>query len=375
MLPAVMLMDFSHPFWTVVAVVLGACVGSFLNVVIYRVPRGMSVNQPRRSFCPACGGPIAWWHNLPVLSWLALRGRCARCAAPIAWRYVAVEVLTACLFGWVWVAFPPQAVPVLLVVVSLLVAVSFIDAEHLIIPTGMTWAGTTAGIAGALAWPQLNALGSPLAAGGWQAALGRSALGWALGFFGLWLVVLLGKALFGRKVTEFGEPTGWELREGAGEDDELQFIIGGEEHLWGDLFFRKSDRLILEGGATSVDGQPAEPGTLTIHPESIELAGRSIRIEKLKSLSGTATRVVIPREAMGMGDIHLLGMIGAVFGWPAVVFALFGGCVLALLAALVGRVGLGVHLPFGPFLALGAGGWALGGWQVWNWYLGLLRLG
>jgi leader peptidase (prepilin peptidase)/N-methyltransferase len=65
-------------------------------------------------------------------------------------------------------------------------------------------------------------------------------------------------------------------------------------------------------------------------------------------------------------------MLGALFGWPAVAFALFAGCVFAIIAALVGRVGLGVHLPFGPFLALGGAGWAFGGWRLWQWYLEVL---
>jgi leader peptidase (prepilin peptidase)/N-methyltransferase len=186
--------------------------------------------------------------------------------------------------------------------------------------------------------------------------------------FGLWAVVLGGKALFGRKVSKFPEPVGWELREG-GDTEELKFVIAGEEHLWGDLFFRKGDQLILEGGKTQVDGRAPVPGTLVIRATSIELDGQVRAIEELKSLAGTTSRVVIPREAMGMGDIYLLGMVGALFGWPAVLFALFGGCVLALVVALIGRIGLGVHLPFGPFLALGAGIWAFGGWRLWEWYV------
>lgn len=82
--------------------ILGAVVGSFLNVVIYRLPRGLSVSQPRRSFCPHCGNGIAAGDNIPVLSWLALGGRCRNCRAPISIVYPVIELLTALVFVMVW---------------------------------------------------------------------------------------------------------------------------------------------------------------------------------------------------------------------------------------------------------------------------------
>src|SRR5207248_2312146 len=78
--------------------VLGATIGSFLNVCIYRLPRDLSVHRPRRSFCPNCKKPILWHQNLPLISWLLLRGRCANCGSKIAFRYFAVESLTGLLF-------------------------------------------------------------------------------------------------------------------------------------------------------------------------------------------------------------------------------------------------------------------------------------
>lgn len=83
---------------SVVSALLGACIGSFLNVVIYRLPRGLSVNRPRRSFCPHCGCTIAGYDNIPVLSYLLLRGRCRRCHSPISAQYPLIELVTSLLF-------------------------------------------------------------------------------------------------------------------------------------------------------------------------------------------------------------------------------------------------------------------------------------
>ena len=76
---------------------LGACIASFLNVVIWRVPRGESIVSPP-SHCPKCNAPIKWWQNIPILSWLALRGKCANCRAAISPRYIGVELLGGVLF-------------------------------------------------------------------------------------------------------------------------------------------------------------------------------------------------------------------------------------------------------------------------------------
>ena len=85
----------------------GLCLGSFLNVCIYRLPRGLSVVSPR-SACPNCHAPIAAYDNVPVVSWLLLRAKCRHCQAPISGRYAAVELLTALLFLGVFLLFGPS---------------------------------------------------------------------------------------------------------------------------------------------------------------------------------------------------------------------------------------------------------------------------
>lgn len=126
--------------------VLGLLVGSFLNVVIHRLPRRESVVRPR-SRCPRCGKVLAARDNLPVLSWLALGGRCRSCREPIAWRYPVIELLTAGAFAAVGARFGPDVVaPAFLSLTAVLIAVSAIDIEHFIVPNRALLAGTALGV-------------------------------------------------------------------------------------------------------------------------------------------------------------------------------------------------------------------------------------
>ncbi len=132
--------------WLVFAALLGAIVGSFLNVVAYRVPRALSVVTPR-SRCPWCGGDIAAHDNLPIVGYLLLRGRCRRCGGPIGWRYPAVEAGMAALFAVIVLRFGirPQAL-VAALFVSLLAALALIDVDHLVLPDGITFPGMAAAV-------------------------------------------------------------------------------------------------------------------------------------------------------------------------------------------------------------------------------------
>lgn len=375
-----------HWTWLIAAFLIGSCIGSFLNVVIYRIPLGLSVSDPKRSFCPKCNAAIPMRRNLPILSWLLLRGKCADCHQPISPRYLIVEFLTGLLFTAIWAtaihSLGPQptslahlAILPLWCMAAIFVATTFIDAEHQIIPIELTITGTIAGLIAGTLWPWLpNMIAWPVETTSHLSGLTHAFLGGIIGFFGLWSVVLLGKLAFGRMKWEFENPVAWHLEEPKSDQDPIYFHMDDRREAWWDLFFRPSDQLIIETQSLRVDGEDQPPGKLIIRERQITLPnGENIDVESLRSLDGTATHATVPREAMGMGDVHLMGMIGAFFGGFAVIFTLFAASLYAIVAAVLGRIGFGVRLPFGPFLILGALTWLFGGWKLAECYLNLIR--
>ena len=133
-------------FWSVVFFVFGTVVGSFLNVCIHRMPLDLSLAKPG-SQCPKCDFSIPWRLNIPIVSWLWLRGKCRQCAASISPRYLGVELLTGLAFLASWLAFGAQTTPGVLLAVTWgfvlagLIAATFIDFEHFIIPDEITRGG------------------------------------------------------------------------------------------------------------------------------------------------------------------------------------------------------------------------------------------
>lgn len=241
---------------------VGAMVGSFLNVVIYRVPVRRSIVFPG-SRCGSCESPIRWFDNMPVLSWLVLGGRCRRCGVGISVRYACVEALTSVAFVAVLLRFgvAPHT-PVYAAFTAAMIAVSFIDADHRIIPDSISKGGIVAGLLVALVLPAVPGSLLPVSAA-------SAFAGAVLGYVSLLLVAIIGK-----------------------------------------LVFRQ--------------------------------------------------------EAMGLGDVKLLAMIGAFLGplsflvvW---IVAPTGGALFGVLSSLRrGRRIRGSTMPFGPFLAMGAVGYLLGG--------------
>lgn len=192
---------------------LGLCIGSFLNVVIHRLPRmlergwklesaellGVKVDEPElitlstpRSRCPSCGHRIAWYENIPVLSWLWLRGRCSACKTRISARYPFVELLTGALFALVAWRFGPTPTALLWCgFVAVLVALAGIDWDTTFLPDNLTlpllWAGLVA------------------AALGWTIPLGDAVWGAVAGYLSLWSVYWVFKLATGKEGMGFGD--------------------------------------------------------------------------------------------------------------------------------------------------------------------------
>lgn len=180
-----------EPLAAIWLALMGLCIGSFLNVVIARLPREESLVRPR-SRCPRCGHSLPWYENIPLFSWLFLRGRCSACKAPISARYPLVELLTALLFlaclarfGWTW------ALVLALLLVTYLVPLTFIDLEHWLLPFSLTIPGIALGLL----------LSAPLG----LERLRDAALGAAAGFVAFWGLEWLGGRIFRKEALGGGD--------------------------------------------------------------------------------------------------------------------------------------------------------------------------
>jgi leader peptidase (prepilin peptidase)/N-methyltransferase len=168
--------------WAVVAGIFGAVLGSFLNVCVHRWPLDQSVISPR-SRCPGCGAAIAGYDNIPILSWLVLRGRCRRCAAPISVQYPLVEIAVAAIWAgsFFWLGPRVEALRIA-VFLTILLGIALTDARHYLIPDEFSLGGLGVGLAFA-AIPG----GFPMM---------RAVLGAAAGFALLWVIGFLGEKAF-----------------------------------------------------------------------------------------------------------------------------------------------------------------------------------
>ena len=129
-----------------IATFFGLLIGSFLNVCIYRVPLKLSVTEPARSFCPVCGTQLSWYENIPVFSWLFLKGKCKHCGAKISGQYPLVEILSAAFAAGSFLTFHDLLTATLVYALSAtLIVITFIDLEHKIIPNAISYPGMIIG--------------------------------------------------------------------------------------------------------------------------------------------------------------------------------------------------------------------------------------
>lgn len=188
-----------YTIFFVVSGVVGAMLGSFLNVCVYRMPKGLSVVRPG-SACPKCSTPIKWYDNIPVLSWLALGAKCRTCKNPIHWQYPLVELITCLLFLAVYWKFGMTlASPIYMVLAAALVLVTFIDLADWTIPNEVTFPGIPLGIVCSLVamlYPESGLLlDDPL----------MSFLGLIIGGGSLWLLDIFSGLVFKKRGMGFGD--------------------------------------------------------------------------------------------------------------------------------------------------------------------------
>ncbi len=267
---------------------VGLIIGSFLNVCIVRLPRGGSIVTPP-SQCPRCQSGIKFYDNIPIISFLLLRGKCRNCGEPISWQYPLVELMNALFYVWIAHEFRLGGEAVLLMAFcSSLIVITFIDLDHLIIPDSITLPG-----------------------------------------------MLVGLSLAPFFMSPLGDPLPFHLD---------NFLPHAGPYLTG--FLNSLIGLVLGGGPLLAIGWIWE---------------------KLRHV-----------EAMGGGDVKLMGMAGSFLGWKGALLTIMlgalAGSVVGVLLIVLKRHTMGKYIPFGPFLAVGAVASAFYGPDIISWYLGLIRV-
>jgi leader peptidase (prepilin peptidase)/N-methyltransferase len=190
-------------FFRFLAFMLGAVVGSFLNVCIYRIPVGRSVITPG-SRC-ACGRPIAWFDNIPIFSWAILRGRSRCCGRRFGIRYPAIELLTALLFLASWWLLPPTIAVVGMLLSSILICATFIDLDHMIIPDRFTIGAAVVGVIVSLLIPTLHVTPSGFHAVDVMRSGLASILGLLIGSGIILWIALLAEVILRKEAMGFGD--------------------------------------------------------------------------------------------------------------------------------------------------------------------------
>lgn len=341
-------------FWSVVFFALGCIVGSFLNVCIYRMPLELSVVSPP-SHCPHCKYSIPFYLNIPLITWLALRGRCKHCGAPISPRYFAVELLTGVAFLGCWLAYGHHA-PWLAVVYSIflagLIVATFIDFEHFIIPDEITLGGAATGFVLSFFLPQLHDARSV------GEGMVRGLIGILAGAGIVYAVLRMGKLLFGRQKLKLDGETKIVFTEAA-------LCLPDQEIPYEEIFYRKSDTIVLEARTVELIDRGYQDVKVRLSPDRLRIGNEEIDPETVPNMDVICSEIVLPREAMGLGDVKFMAAIGAFIGWQGAVFSLMAssliGSVVGVMLILLRKREWSSRMPYGPYIALAAVIWIFGG--------------
>jgi leader peptidase (prepilin peptidase) / N-methyltransferase len=350
-------------FWSVVFFVFGSIVGSFLNVVIHRLPIEESIIHPP-SHCPNCRYAIPWYLNIPLVTWMYLRGKCRNCQAPISIRYFLVELLTATLFLFAWIAYG-NVHPLLPLIysgfIALLIAATFIDFEHFIIPDEITLGGAAAGFVLSMFVPALHQASS--LAGGMRESLVGIGFGAGLVYF----VLRAGKLIFGRQKVVL--PADARIQFG-----EHAVHLPDKDIPYEDIFYRESDAIKLEARVVELVDRCYRDVPVRLSPHKLRIGDEELEPERVLHMEVVSSQIVLPREAMGLGDVKFMAGIGAFLGWKAVVFCLM---ISSMLGAMVGvalivmrKQAWSSRLPYGPYIAAAALLWIFGGRELVSWWMG-----
>lgn len=355
-------------WWQIMLLALvGACIGSFLNVVLYRIPHGMSVNKPRRSFCPTCHSLIPWYLNLPIISWIMLRGKSVCCHKPISPRYIIMELACCLMFGGIAFYFDYESFIAQLLIAlwaSGMLVILVMDWEYMIVHLGVALATTGCGLAASVFAPML--VGSTTLQA-WEGLL-WGCIGILTGYVIFRVVAMIGKLALGRHHYRFSEPKRWELHQ-VGENLDIELVVDGHSLRWTLIFADRRGFLILENA--QVDQMPKSACTVQFTPTHVIVGDSSHSLEGFDVLSGTCCAVSAKHATMGTGDAWIAMAIGAMCGWQGVVFSLVVGSYISILHALILRIRRGEPMPFGPALVLAAYFWILTGPQFLEWCLNL----
>ena len=346
------------PPWLITGLgfVFGLVIGSFLNVVIHRVPRGQSIVSPGSS-CPACGERIRSWHNIPVISYLFLGGRCSRCQARISAVYPVVELVTALLFSIIIRARGPNPESfVELWFVSVMLALIFIDARYQLLPDAITYPSIVLILAATIFRsaltsdldPHLALTASEIGFSPWRTAFaGAAFLLAAVPAF--WMLDQLDVALFSKYFEH-------------SEEDESDLAGSEDSHRYRRLIYASSVLGLVLAlawiAAVLVYGSRA--------PELFQSAFDRMFEATLGAVTGAGILWIMRAayfylrgiEGLGLGDVKMMAIIGAFFSWQGAIQVLVLGSILGLILGLAllrssGR-GLQTRLPLGVCLGIAA---------------------